>query len=554
MIRRSSRLTGGRLIRAGLLATALSVPAGAALAAKQPSAPATAPTADTLSPAQIDLQCEKRGAKHVSDVAAELKQVEQGDGQGPFRPDWASLKTYQVPQWYADAKFGVFIHWGLYSVPAFGSEWYSRLMYTKGTKEYDHHIKTFGPQDKFGYKDFIPLFKAEKYDPRAWAALFRAAGAQYVVPVAEHHDGFAMYDTRLSDWSAVRMGPKRDLIGDLARAVRAQGLHLGLSSHRAEHDWFFDEGRKIPSDVNDPRYADFYGPAQLRVKEKGSDDADVFGDFTPVSQAWLSDWLARSAELVDLYHPDLIYFDWWISHPAFRSTLPKFLAYYYNSQAKLGGSAIVNYKIGAFPEGAGVLDIERGQLPGIQPRVWQTCTSISNDSWGYVENDTYKSPQALIHLLADVVSKNGNLLLNIGPRADGSIPQGAQDTLMAMGGWLTVNGEAIYGTRPWRQFGEGPTEVASGSFQETKTKPYTAQDFRFTTKGGALYAIELGWPAEGEAVIHSLKAEDKVKAVTLLGTGGGTLTFRQDADGLHLTLPQRPASAIAAYVYRIEMQ
>ncbi|MEA1673145.1 alpha-L-fucosidase [Nitrospirillum sp. BR 11163] len=554
MTRRSSRLIAGRLIRAGLLATALSVPA-AAVAAKQPSAPATAPTADVLSPAQIDLQWEKHAAKHVSDVAAELKQVAEGDGQGPFRPDWASLKTYQVPQWYADAKFGVFIHWGLYSVPAFGSEWYSRLMYTKGTKEYDHHIKTFGPQDKFGYKDFIPLFKAEKYDPRAWAALFRAAGAQYVVPVAEHHDGFALYDTKLSDWSAVRMGPKRDLIGDLARAVRAQGLHLGLSSHRAEHDWFFDEGRKIASDVNDPRYADFYGPAQVRVKEKGTDDADVFGDFTPVSQAWLSDWLARSAELVDLYHPDLIYFDWWISHPAFRGTLPKFLAYYYNAQAKLGGSAVVNYKLGAFPEGAGVLDIERGQLPGIQPRVWQTCTSISDGSWGYVENDTYKSPQALIHLLADVVSKNGNLLLNIGPRADGSIPQGAQDTLLAMGDWLKVNGEAIYGTRPWRQFGEGPTEVASGSFQETKTKPYTAQDFRFTTKGAALYAIELGWPAEGEAVIHSLKAEDKVKAVTLLGPGGGTVvTFRQDADGLHLTLPQRPVGAVAAYVYRIEMQ
>ncbi|MDZ5645755.1 alpha-L-fucosidase [Nitrospirillum sp. BR 11828] len=556
MTRPSSRRLIHTRIRAGLLAAALALPPVTAALAAAPQ-PATAPTA-SLSPAQIDAQWEKRGAKHVSDIAAELKQVDEGDAQGPFRPDWASLKAYQVPQWYADAKFGIFIHWGLYSVPAFGSEWYSRLMYTKGTKEYEHHIKTFGPQDKFGYKDFIPLFKAEKYDPRAWASLFRAAGAQYVVPVAEHHDGFALYDTKLSDWSSVRMGPKRDLIGELARAVRAQGLHLGLSSHRAEHDWFFDEGRKIPSDVNDPRYADFYGPAQLRVKEKGTDDADVFGDFTPVSQAWLSNWLARSAELVDLYHPDLIYFDWWISHPAFRSTLPKFLAYYYNAQAKLGGSAIVNYKIGAFPEGAGVLDIERGQLPGIQPRVWQTCTSISNDSWGYVENDTYKSPQALIHLLADVVSKNGNLLLNIGPRADGSIPQGAQDTLMAMGAWLKVNGEAIYGTRPWRQFGEGPTEVASGSFQETKTKPYTAQDFRFTTKGGTLYAIELGWPAEGEVVIHSLKAEDAVKAVTLLGAQGGTpVNVRQEADGLHLTLPKRPdeggEGAVAAYVYRIEM-
>ncbi|MBB6251158.1 alpha-L-fucosidase [Nitrospirillum iridis] len=539
-------------VRAGLMAAAMALVTPMVVAAKPVPADATAPTADTVSPAQIDAQWQKATAKHAPERAAELKRVAEGDGQGPFRPDWASLKAYQVPQWYADAKFGIFIHWGLYSVPAFGNEWYSRNMYTKGSAAYEHHIQTYGPQAKFGYKDFIPLFTAQKYDPQAWASLFRAAGAQYVVPVAEHHDGFALYATKLSDWSAVRMGPKRDLIGDLARAVRAQGLHFGLSSHRAEHDFFFDEGRKIASDVNDPRNADFYGPAQLRVKEKGTDDADVFGDFTPVSQGWLDDWLSRSAELVDLYHPDLIYFDWWISQPNFRGTLPKFLAYYYNTQAKLGGSAIVNYKVGAFPEGAGVLDIERGQLPGIQPRVWQTCTSISNDSWGFIENDTYKTPLALIHLLADVVSKNGNLLLNVGPRADGSIPQAAQDTLTAMGGWLKVNGEAIYGTRPWHQFGEGPTEVASGSFQEGKAKPYTAQDFRFTTKGDALYAIELGWPADGATVIHAVKADDHVTSVTLLGASGPTpLSFRQEDDGLHLVLPKQPSGDFA-YVYRIE--
>ncbi|MDE1148247.1 MAG: alpha-L-fucosidase [Azospirillaceae bacterium] len=517
-----------------------------------PAVSPTAPTVSTLTPAQMDAAWHKAASRTVRERDALLKTVIAGDAEGPFRADWVSLRGYQVPQWYADAKFGIFIHWGVYSVPAFGSEWYSRRMYIKGSQEYQHHVATYGPPDKFGYKDFIPQFKAEKYDPRAWAALFRAAGARYVVPVAEHHDGFAMYATRLSDWSALRMGPKRDLIGDLARAVRAQGLHLGLSSHRAEHDWFFGDGRKIPSDVNDPRYADLYGPAEIRLTGEEVGDPQMTGDFTYVSHAWLEDWTARTAELVENYHPDLIYFDWWISNPAFRNTLPKFLAYYYNTQAKRGGSAIVNFKEGALPPTAGVMDVERGQMPDIQPHVWQTCTSLGNISWGYVENETYKSPQQVVHLLADIVSKNGNLLLNIGPKADGTIPQGVQDTLLAVGGWLKTNGEAIYGTRPWRQFGEGPTQVVSGAFQEGKTKPFTAGDFRFTAKGDTLYAIELDWPEDDEVVIHAVQAEDAVKGVTLLDGGAGTpVTFRQDGDGLHLTVPKRPAGQFA-YVYRIE--
>ena len=528
----------------GLLCVeSLCASAVAAAAAVSP----TVPTADTLTPRQADMAWQKATATYAPQRSAILNRVAEHMDDGPFHADWASLETYRSPGWYDNAKFGIFIHWGVYSVPAFGSEWYPRQMYQKGSTDYAHHIATYGPQSTFGYKDFIPMFKAQRFDPAAWATLFKAAGARYVVPVAEHHDGFAMYDSKLSEWTAAKMGPHKDIIGLLEKAVRAQGLRFGVSSHRAEHDWFFDGGRHIDSDVNDPRYASLYGPAENHLSE---DDQKLAEDWTYVSQAWLDDWLARTAELIDDYHPDMIYFDWWIGHPTFRNTLPKMLAYYYNQGTKRDG-VVVNYKLGDFPEGAGVLDIERGQLSGIQARHWQTDTSVSDNSWGYVEGDTYKSPTALIHLLADVVSKNGNLMLNIGPRADGTIPEAERDILLAIGRWLKVNGQAIYDTRPWRVYGEGPTEVASGSFQDTRTKPYTAEDFRFTTKPGALYAIELGWPKNAEAVIHSIKPSDHVGAVTLLADGK-TLKTTQQSDGLHVSLPGKPAGE-SAYVLRIAM-
>jgi len=517
--------------------------------AAEPTVSPTAPTAKTLSPEKIDQAWRRAATKFDAPRAAVLKRARATAATGPFRPDWPSLKAYEPPLWYQDAKFGIFIHWGVYSVPAFGGEWYSRLMYQEGSKEYEHHRATYGPQDRFGYKDFIPQFTAKAYDPAGWASLFKQAGARYVVPVAEHHDGYAMYDSRLSDWTAVKTGPKRDLIGAFAKAARAEGLHFGLSSHRAEHDWFFDEGRKIPSDVNDPRYLELYGPAQLRLS--GKDDADLYGDFTAVSQAWVDDWLARTAELVELYDPELIYFDWWIGKAEFRAALPAMLAQYYNTKAAQGRQGVVNYKLGSMPVGAGVLDIERGQAPGIQPTAWQTCTSISDKAWGFIENDTYKSAGQLIHLLVDVVSKNGNLLLNVGPHADGSIPPAARDTLLAMGRWLDQNGEAIYGSRPWRVFGEGPTEIADGSFQETKTKPYTAKDFRFTTRDGRLYALQLSAPEGEQALIASIKPADQVRSVTALSTSR-PVAFSQTAEGLRLAVGGQPAGH-AAYVYRIEL-
>jgi alpha-L-fucosidase len=428
-------------------------------------------------------------------------------------------------------------------------------MYQLGSDEYKHHVATYGPQSKFGYKDFIPMFKAEHFDARAWARLFREAGAKYVVPVAEHHDGFPIYDSKLTDWCAGKMGPKRDLLGELATAVRAEGLHLGASSHRAEHDWFFGGGRQFDSDVSDPRFAGFYGPAHFRLVKPGYEDR-VYEDWTYVSPEFLDDWLARTAEIVEKYHPDLVYFDWWINQPSFRNHLAEFAAFYYNQGAKRGTGAVINYKYDALEEHSATLDVERGQLSDIRHLHWQTDTSISNASWGYIEGDTFKSPEFIVHLLADVVSKNGNLLLNVGPRPDGTIPEPVQQVLRDVGAWLKVNGEAIYGTRPWTRYGEGPTVVEGGAFHDTDTKPYTSEDFRFTTKGETLYAIELGWPADGKVTIHSLGSSalkgQKVQSVDLIGSEA-TLEWHQDPDGLRIQLPTRPPGKYA-YVLRLPLQ
>ena len=513
---------------------------------------ATGPTA-AQDPVAIDQLWQKASAKYDGARQALLADVRRADGEGPFRPDWESLQKYEVPEWYADAKFGIFIHWGVYSVPAFGSEWYPRDMYRARSEEYKHHLATYWPQDKFGYKDFIPRFKAEHFDPAKWAALFKEAGAKYVVPVAEHHDGFAMYDSGLSDWTAAKMGPHRDVIGELAKAVRAAGLHFGASSHRVEHDFFLGVGRTIPSDINDPQYAAFYGPAHNWLEARHG--TPVSNDFTFVSQAWTDDWLARSAEIVEKYHPDIMYFDWWIGQASVRANLAKFTAFYYNSSLKYGDPVgVINYKDYAIQEHSAVLDLERGQLDDIRPLHWQTDTSVSNKSWGYIENDTFKSPEFVVHQLVDIVSKNGNLLLNIGPRSDGTIPDEVQHVLREVGAWLAVNGEAIYGTRPWTTFGEGPTKVAGGSFHDTDTSKYTAQDFRFTTKGSTLYAMELGWPTSGEAVIRVLGTQigGKVDAISLLGSNEA-ISFQQLGDGLHIRVPAHGPGKFAS-AFRITFE
>jgi alpha-L-fucosidase len=453
-----------------------------------------------------------------------------------FEPTWESLKQVTVPEWYQRGKFGIFIHWGLYAVPAFAHEWYPRNMYIQGEPEFEHHVKTYGPQTEFGYKDFIPLFKAEHYDPDAWVALFAEAGARFVVPVAEHHDGFCLYDSALTRWTSVQMGPHRDLIGDLAQAVRARGMVFGLSSHRAEHWWFFNGGRHFPSDVQDPAYADFYGPAVVHTEGK---DGDMDSGPWP-SAEYLEDWLARTCEVVDKYQPLLVWFDWWIDHPAFEPYLQRFAAYYYNKGLEWGQGVAINYKNDSYPDGTAILDLERGQLKDIRPMFWQNDTSVSKNSWGYISHHDYKTVNSIIQDLVDVVSKNGALLLNVGPRPDGTIPEPEQEMLRAIGRWLAVNGEAIYDTHPWHIFGEGPTEVPEGMFTDTLRAAFTAQDIRYTQKDDALYAILLDRP-QGTITLRSLGsgsplAAARITGVSLLGGPAG-LTWRQDGDGLHVEMP-----------------
>lgn len=473
--------------------------------------------------------CQSTGKK-----STDLLSVASPKGTCVFQDNWDSIAAhYEFPQWYSDAKFGIFIHWGVYSVPAYGSEWYSRLMYQKGSNEYKHHIETYGPHTQFGYKDFIPMFKAEKFNADEWMALFKAAGARYVVPVAEHHDGFSMYDSDLNPWNAVKMGPHKDIIGLLKQAADKQGIVFGLSSHRLENAWFYNGGMEFPSDVQDTTIT-LYG--RRLPQEQYNDEVCM-------------DFLAHTHELVDKYHPQLMYFDWTVNKiPQYFN---KFLAYYYNCALDWGKGVVVNTKHG-YPTNILVCDVERGKLDNMRKYPWQTDTSVGKKSWCYVDNEENKTPAQIVHDLVDIVSKNGNLLLNIGPRADGTITDEQKAVLLAIGQWLKVNGEAIYGTRCWKKHGEGSTTGTAGSFSDNDATAYTAQDIRFTTKGNDLYAIALNWSDKG-FLIKSLDkqaiGDARLLGVKLLGSSQ-PVKWQQTEQGLLLTpAPGKPCDY--AYAFKL---
>lgn len=446
-----------------------------------------------------------------------LERVEKVIAQGPYQPEWESLCEHPVPAWYQKNKFGIFIHWGVYSVPAFGNEWYARNVYKKNSPEYQYHVKKYGTLDKFGYKDFIPMFKAEKFSADEWMDLFEKAGARYVMPVAEHHDGFQMYASELCKWNAAEMGPCRDVLGELKEAADKKGIHFCASSHRAEHWWFYDKGREIPeADVNDPEFNDLYGPAVGPMR-----DWESLYD-NPPSKEFMEDWLVRTCELIDKYRPEVLFFDWWIQNYAFKPYLKKLAAYYYNRAVEWGIEVAINAKYDAYVHGSAVCDIERGQMANISHYFWQTDTSVAKNSWGYTVGNDYKKSNEIVCDLADVVSKNGALLLNVGPMSDGRIPEEDKQILLDVGAWLKVNGEAIYDTKCWKISGEGLTEVPDGAFSDTERATYTSEDIRFTCKGDAIYAIVLKWPENGKVNIRSIgkyykNLKTTVKSVEVLG-------------------------------------
>ena len=486
-------------------------------------------------------------SNNKSDYSQKLAEIHEVANQGPFKPEWQSLEKYEIPTWYQDAKFGIFIHWGVYSVPAHNGEWYPRKMYQSDAEEHTYHQEKYGSLTEFGYKDFVPMFKAENFNADQWLKVVKDAGAKYIVPVAEHHDGFSMYDNSYSRWDAVEMGPKRDIIGELKVASQKADIYFGLSSHRAENWWFFDGGREVPSDVQDEAYRDLYGPA---VSRKTSEAGE-----TPPSQKFMDDWLLRTVEIVDKYQPDLIWFDWWMASKPFHDHVKHFTSYYYNQGKNWDRMPALNYKdledFRSFPPGSAVLDIERGQMSDIYEHFWQTDTSVSKTSWGYVTNHSYRDANSLVDDLIDIVSKNGSMLLNIGPKPDGTIPQSEIDLLAEIGSWLKLNGEAIYGTRPWVTFGEGSTIVIDGTNSndaEKHRKDFNNSDVRFTKNGDTLYATLMAWPGNNQSItirsINQANYPEKISKVELIGHSG-EIQFSQSEQGLTVTLPSNSPSMYA---------
>ena len=487
-----------------------------------------------------------------------------------YQPSWNSLRKHHIPEWFWKAKFGIYTHWGAYSVPAKGpnGSWYPHNMYIPGTEQYNYHVKHYGSPAKFGYKDFIPMFTAEKFDADEWAELFKKAGAKFAGPVAEHHDGFSMWDSKVNPYNAKNMGPKRDIVGELEKAIKKRGMKFITTFHHATH-WAYYPHWLDSLDCSREEYSGLYGELHdldldQRYPEwyKLSADELAFIQQQP-SKKFKELWFAKLKEVIDNYQPDLIWFDGSLDRVGEPPVL-KFFAYYFNQAQQWGRDVEVLFKGWDVPPDVAINDLELGKEQELTRYLWITDTSIDDmGAWSYAQEAGYKSVNTLVDELVDIVSKNGLLLLNVGPKADGTIPEQAKKNLLGLGKWLQVNGEAIYGTMPWVIFGEGPHMVTGGDFfemQENK-KPvqYTGQDIRFTIKDNLLYAICLAWPGE-KVIIHSLKrleeelsiywTEKDIKNITMLGSKE-KLKWYFTNEGLVIYTPkQKPCEH--AYVFKIE--
>jgi alpha-L-fucosidase len=510
--------------------------------------------------------------------ASFLESLDQ-QAKGPFQPTWESLQNYTVPEWYRNAKFGIWAHWGPQCEPEHG-DWYARGMYEEGSDHYKFHVQKYGHPSKFGFKDVIHQWKAEKWDPDQLVALYKRVGAKYFFAMANHHDNLDLWNSKYQSWNSVKVGPQKDLIGGWAKAAKKQGLPFGVSVHAA-HAWtWFETAQR--SDKNGPLAGVPYDGKLTKADGKGAwwegmDPQELYAQnhalsknglqwewnngTTVPSKEYCDKFLKRTLELIDKYEPELLYFD--------DTVLPfhglndvglQLAAHHYNQSMKRNKgklNAVVNGKIlNEMQRKCLVWDIERGQSNVIEPFTWQTDTCIGG--WHYdkrvYENKSYKSAKTVIQTLADIVSKNGNLLLNIPVKGNGSIDDQEVAILEEIAAWMKINAECIFDTRPWKVFGEGPaiSEAAALSaqgFNEGKGKPFGAADMRFTTKGDTLYAVVFGWPDNGKVSIKSLSDGNTLRpgAITKVElVGGGELRFQRNSEALEVTFPEnRPALAYA---------
>jgi alpha-L-fucosidase len=477
--------------------------------------------------------------------AQETKPLDLPVAKGPFQPTMDSLTNYSCPEWFRDAKFGIWAHWGPQAVPMDG-DWYARGMYEPGNKHYAYHTNHYGHPSEFGYKDIIPLWKAEKWDPDRLMQLYKKAGAKYFVSMGSHHDNFFLWNSKLHSWNSVNMGPKRDVVGEWQKAARKYGLRFGVSEHLgASFTWFQSSHRSdktgpkagVPYDGADPRYQELYHfPAEP-------------GDTGWYSKnpRWHQQWYNEIRELVDNYHPDLLYTDGGVAFGKDHLVGLSMIAHLYNQDAaRHGGKSEAVYNCKQKSDGRWIEDLERGIMPKIDPYPWQTDTSIGD--WYYNRDWKFRPVSWVIHMLVDNVSKNGNLLLNVVQRPDGSLDPEVETMLGQLAEWNAIHSEAIFGTRPWLIYGESAVKVSGGAFKEDFK--YSSKEIRFTTKGATLYATALGWPEDRQLTIRSLAKPagqdvNKITGVSLLGYQG-KLQWKQTADALVVTLPEKRVSEFTA--------
>jgi alpha-L-fucosidase len=476
-----------------------------------------------------------------------------------FEENWESLSRIErEPEWFKDAKFGIYFHWGVYSVPAFDSEWYPRWMYAPGRKDwggevFEYHKETFGPVSEFNYHDFIPMFTAEHFDAKEWASLFKSSGARFAGLVAQHHDGFAMWDSKLNPWNAKEMGPKKDILGELFAELKDNGMktiatfhHERLIQRYATDTAKWAKNTPDPGDDSHfpyhPDYVTSTTDPKLRL---------LYGNIPEVE--FYDYWLNQINEVVDNYGPDIIWFDSWLDKVPERY-LQKMVAFHFNTAVSRGQKPIVAYKQEDLPANVGILDIEQGGKTDISDDYWLTDITLSHHSWSYINGQTYKDPSMVIRNMIDVWSKKGIVLLNISPKADGTIPQEQRDVLARIGQWIGKHKEAVYETRAHAVYGYGEAAFKKGDFGgQAATMDYNEKDIRFATSTNKkiLFVFALGQPAPNSSIEIRTPIEGDVKRVSVVGSEL-ELNWSLENKKLAFQAPEASGMDSLATVFRIE--